>query len=63
MAQQFVYVVYYEDTQKKDAVFRLLRVFSTKERATGFVAILEKAPYAEMPIPEGHYAVARVRMN
>lgn len=63
MAQRFVYVVYYADTAKKEPVFCLLRVFSTPERAAGFVAILERAPYAEMPVPEGRYAVKRVRMN
>ncbi|MFD0897388.1 hypothetical protein [Loigolactobacillus binensis] len=59
---QWIYVVYYCNTQVLPAQFEVLRAFKMEKRAQAMVQLLTSTPYERHSLVTGYYMYRRINL-
>lgn len=60
---QWIYVVLYQANPLFIEKSKMIRAFSSEQRAQEYVALLNETPYADQSLKEGYYTYRKLNLN
>ncbi|KRM24012.1 hypothetical protein [Latilactobacillus graminis] len=60
---QWIYVILYQANPLYYEKSKMIRAFSSEQRAQEYVALLNETPYANQSLKEGHYIYQKLNLN
>ncbi len=63
MMNQWIYVVLYQANPLYVEKSKMIRAFSSEQRAQEYVSLLNETPYADQSLKEGHYTYRKLNLN